>query len=136
MQGASIVYTPEEYQWARRRPASQRTAIPQVGDEVMYRHIEGGPVVRAEVLAVQNLEDFQDPNLWYFQTDSEGRPAEIEGRRVLAKAYDPWPELTLKTPYGVGVSREARMRGAVGWLPLDWETRQLPAPQFLILREE
>lgn len=134
MPGTSIVYTPEEYQWARRRPAGQRTPIPAVGDEVMYRHLEGGPVVRAEVLEVQDLENFQDPNLWYFQTDALGRPVEIEGRRVLAKAYDPWPELTVRTPYGVGITREARLRGSCGWLPLDWEARGQPAPEILILR--
>lgn len=130
-----IVYTPEEYEWARRRPASQRTPIPQVGDEVFYRHAENGPVVRAEVLKVQNAEDFSDPNLWYFQTDQYNRPVEVDGQRVLARAHDPWPEVTVKTPFGIGVTREARLRGSPGWLPLDWETRAVPQPQILILRE-
>lgn len=134
MPGTSIVYTPEEYQWARNRPPAQRTPIPQVGDEVMYRHVEGGPVVRVEVLAVQDLEQIDDPNLWSFQNDPQGGPVMVEGRRVLAAAHDPWPELTLRTPYGVGVTREARLRGSCGWLPLDWETRALPDPQVLILR--
>jgi hypothetical protein len=134
--GTAIVYTPEEYVWARRRPAHQRTPIPQVGDEVMYRHIEGGPVVRAEVLAVQNLEDFSDPNLWYFQSDQYGQPVTVEGQMVLAQAHDPWPEVTLRTPYGIGVTREARLRGATGWLPLDWENRPVPQPQILVVHND
>lgn len=134
MPGKGIAYTPEEYAWARRRPAPDRSPIPEVGDEVFYRHDEDGPVVLAEVLAVQDLEDFTDPNLWYFQTDQLNQPIEIEGQRVLARAYDPWPEVTLKTPYGVCVTREARLRGSPGWLPLDHELRHRPQPKILVDR--
>ena len=132
--GQRVVYTPNEYAWARRRPAPDRTPIPGVGDEVYYRHVESGPVVRATVLAVQDLEDFTDPNLWYFQTDDQGQPVLIDGEMVLAQTYDPWPELTLQTLYGLGIAREARLRESPGWLPLDWETRSRPAPRIVIQR--
>lgn len=127
--GQHIVYTPQEYAWARRRPAPDRTPIPERGDEVFYRHVESGPVTRATVLEVQDLEDFTDPNLWYFQTDEFNQPVLLDGEMVLAQAFDPWPELTLKTVYGVGITREARLRESPGWLPLDWETRYRPQPR-------
>lgn len=129
---SDLPYTEEQYRWARRRPAPLRTPIPGRGDEVFYRHDELGPVFRAEVVEVQSLEDFTDPNLWYGQLDAFGQPVLIEGRPVLAKAFDPWPLVVMRVRFpGLtrkAVAREARLPGATGWLPLDWEFRQLLIP--------
>jgi len=131
---SDLPYTAEDYAWARRRPAPERALIPAVGDEVMYRHDEMGPVFHADVLGVQSLDDVEDPNLWYVQTDASGSPVLIDGRKVLARAFDPWPELTLRVyfPGGSreGCAREARLPGTCGWLPLDWEQRQARLTQF------
>lgn len=141
-----IPHTPEEYRWAQRRPAPHRVPIPAVGDEVMYRHDPNGPVVAATVRAVQDLEDLTDENLWYFQTDEQGRTVHLEGRPVLAQRHDPWPELTLFVPAmpptqgmdhpgpAIVITREARLRGEPGWLPPDWQTRARPHPEVLVLR--
>lgn len=142
--GATI-YAPGEFERARRRPKAEQTPIPQVGDRLFYRHREGSPNVYAvEVVAVQSLEDFSDPNLWYLQTDAAGQPRYVEGQLVLAQAHDPWPMVTLELvepivedhlPAGIQFeTREARMRGSVGWLPLDYATRAQAAPSILIVR--
>ena len=148
--GEGVLHSPLEYERARRRPFPERTPLPAVGDELFYRHNGGSPnVYRIEVIRVQSLEDFEDPNLWYFQTEADGRPRWIEGRQVLARAHDPWPLIWAKLqepthelgrnvdlPAGMCIeTREARMRGSAGWLPLDWETRPQPAPSFLVVRD-
>lgn len=130
---AAIPWTQQEFAWAQCRPAKDRTPIPEVGDEVMFRHTAWGVPVLAEVLAVQSLDDISDPNLWRPELGPDGQLVTLEGRHILSGAKDPWPELTLRTPYGVGVTREARLRGSAGWLPLDWESRTRPAPAFTII---
>lgn len=149
--GEGVLYTPAEYDHARSRPFPERTPIPQVGDELFYRHNGGSPnVYRIEVYEVQSLEDMEDANLWYFQTLADGvTPRTIEGLQVLAQAHDPWPWIKARLleathDHGKNVdlgagwpveTREARMRGSAGWLPLDWETRPQPAPpSFLVVR--
>jgi hypothetical protein len=129
----SLPWTDEEVRWAQRRPTRDRTPVPDVGDEVMYRHNAWEPPSRAEVLAVQSLDDIGDPNLWRPQSDEHGELVRLEGRYVMTGAMDPWPELTLRTKYGIGVTREARLRGSPGWLPLDWERRYRPVPEFVII---
>lgn len=129
----AIPWTEEEFRWAQRRPATDRTPIPHVGNEVMYRHNPWEPPTRAEVLAVQSLDDISDPNLWRPQRDLDGQLTQVEGRYILTGALDPWPELTLRTIYGIGISRESRLRGSPGWLPLDWETRNRPVPTFTVV---
>lgn len=147
--GDGVLHSPLEYEWARRRRGDHRPPLPSVGDELFYRHNGGSPnVYRIEVTWVQSLEDMDDPNLWYFQTDPDGRPVMMEGRQVLARAYDPWPlirAVLLEPTRDHGSSldlaagrmietREARMRGSAGWLPLDWETRpQPPVPDFYVV---
>lgn len=130
---AHIPWLPAELKWARRRPAALRTPIPSAGDRVYYRHHEWRDVVDADVIGVQSLTDLDDPNLWRFQLDSAGVAVEVEGRLVMIAAFDPWPLLTLKTPFGTGLSREARLRGSAGWLPLDWRTRYRPVPRIRVV---
>lgn len=127
-------YTKAEVDWAHRRPAPDRTPLPSVGDEVMYRHDSGGPVVRAEVVWVQPLDDLSDPHLWQVQTDAFGDPVLLEGRYVRRQRFDPWPLVRLRVPgRGIGETREARLRDSPGWLPLDWESRYRPQPQFTVV---
>ena len=129
-------YTQDEINWAHRRPGPERTQLPEIGDEVMYRHDSFGPVVQAEVVWIQSLEDFADPHLWQVQTDSGGNPVLLDGKHVLMQRFDPWPLVHLRLAGGaVAETREARLRGSPGWLPLDWETRTRPAPDFVVVRD-
>lgn len=132
---AAIPYAKWETDWAHRRPAPHRTPLPAPGDEVFYRHDYWLPPVRAEVVSVQSLDDLTDPHLWEMQQDGMGGPLLVDGRQVLAKRFDPWPTLRLQIP-GIGLrdTREARLRGSPGWLPLDWETRFRPTPDVVVVR--
>jgi hypothetical protein len=141
----------EEIHWARRRPEHHRTPIPSVGDRVWYRHLEWAEVLwRAEVLAVQSMHEEhpdwghprEDANMWIFRADV---PLVPDGRTALGlldvpKDWyephpDPWPVLRLRvyppnaTPR-VFDTREARLRGAAGWLPPDWQARHRPRPSL------
>jgi hypothetical protein len=128
-----VPYSAAEAAWALERPGGHRTPLPAPGDEVEYRHDTWGPVTRAEVVAVQPLDDLDDPHLWTVQTDPmTGRPLLLDGRPVLQQRLDPWPLVRLRVPrLGMGLSREARLRGSAGWLPLDWRERFRPLPDFL-----
>lgn len=124
---------PDEVAWALNRPAPHRVPVPAVGDQVLYRHDPWGEVSEAEVLAVQPLDDVDDPHIAFVERDALGQVIVIEGRPVIALRKDPWPRLTVRTKYGVGVTREARLRGSPGWLPLDWEARHRPLPGMTLL---
>jgi hypothetical protein len=129
-----IPYAQWEFAWAHERPAQDRTPTPLVGDEVFYRHDPWGPVVRAEVVWRQPLDDLDDPHLWRVEMDGMGGALLLDGRPVMAQRLDPWPILRLRVlRLGLGDTREARLRGSPGWLPLDWETRFRPLPQFTIV---
>jgi hypothetical protein len=101
-----IPYAPWEVAWARERPAQHRTPLPAPGDEVRYRHDYWGPVVRAEVVSVQPLDDLTDPNLWTVELDGLGNPLQVDGRALIAQKLDPWPTLHLRVP-GLGVGHLA-----------------------------
>lgn len=129
-----IPYASWEYTWAHERPGPHRTPIPAVGDQVCYRHDSWGPVVRVEVVSVWPLDDVGDPHLWRVEMDGMGNPLALDGRAVFAQRLDPWPILRVRVPrLGLGDTREARLRGSPGWLPLDWETRFRPLPEFTIV---
>jgi hypothetical protein len=120
---------PSEIHWALNRPPEHRTPIPTVGERVYYRHHEWGEVTEAQVVAVQDPLDYADRYLWHVLTDERRRPIHDErGNRVLVPAPDPWPTLTLATDWGHRATREARVRGSAGWLPLDWRNRYRPEP--------
>lgn len=103
--------------WARHRPPHQRTRIPRPGERVLYRHVPYGELSEAEVEEVDtsNMEDW---NVYRVVVDESGRPVEIGGRRVTEMVEDPWPDLVLRTDYGRLVTREARIDGSPGWLPM------------------
>lgn len=127
-----------EVDWAHRRPAEHRTPLPAAGDEVRYRHDGWGPVWPAEVHWVQPFDDLDDPHLWNIELDGVGGAVLVDGRTVIQQRFDPWPRLHLRVDapgltHLLVDTREARLRGSPGWLPLDWETRYRPMPEFTIV---
>lgn len=107
--------------WGR----DQATPLPEPGDVVLYRAQSWGDVVEAQVVAIQDYHEHPngepDANIWY-------RHAETGEAMWLHD--DPWPALTLDTvwhnEHGDAwrmrlTAREARVRGAVGWLPAGWD---------------
>lgn len=93
------------------RPAAQRTAWPTVGQSVQFVREEWGSPEPAVVLEVQNPGD-ADPNLSMPFHDASGIPQH-------GTPGDPAPWITLQCNDGfVTRCREARVRGAAGWLPL------------------
>lgn len=122
-----------EFAWARNRPAADRTPLPEAGDDVLYRHDEWGDVMPATVEWVQPADDHDDPMLWRVDRDpATGGVFLHEGKPMFVAVPDPWPSLRLKVPgLGLVTTREARLRGSPGWLPLDWERRRRPLPYFI-----
>lgn len=88
------------------------TETPVLGAHVMYRHDAHDDVTDAVVLDVR-LEEFPD-----YPTHAFHYPS---GQMRL---LPPWPLVTLDTAYGIIRTRESRVRGSAGWLPLDWHEPQ------------
>jgi hypothetical protein len=137
----------EEIYWARRRPEQHRTPIPRTDDWVLYRDDQWSTELwRARVLQVQSMTDEhpdwghprEDANMFIFRADVPLVPDGHGGLLDVPEDWfephpDPWPVLRLRiyppnrTPRLVD-TREARVRGAAGWLPLDWRARYRPVP--------
>ena len=105
-----------EVTWAHNRPAAHRTPAPKVGDRVKYRanSWRDDEIVDAQILDVQ----WDHPDDMQLMTKAGPHP-------------DPWPWVILgyeqgKTPMTVR-TREARLEGSAGWLPLDWQRWPRPA---------
>lgn len=134
-------YSAAEVAYARRRPVHERTPIPAEGDEVLCRLDEWGTAFPAVVDRVQPSDDVDDPYLFEVQLDGNREPMLIEGRPVLSAVDDPWPTLWLTVSLTTREdgfirtvtthTREARLRGSAGWLPLDWTTRRRWLPTQL-----
>lgn len=148
-----------EVSHARNRPVSERPPLPQPGEQVWYRQFEWNrnPVgdlvepVLADVVEVQHPHDasdsdfvdgvgwVRDPNLWHLVRDEHGR---VQLTPLGALRYepvaDPWPWVRLRLPDSgpVHETREARLRGSAGWLPLDYSHRperwRLPSQTALL----
>jgi hypothetical protein len=124
--------TPEQRSWAICRPAPRRVPRPAVGDDVLYRHDSWLEPIPARVLWVQPDDDVDDPHVCQVQTDGQGMPVLVEGRPVFVTNPDAW--LTVKLAVTIDgsamhmITREARLPGSPGWLPLDWATRWRPMP--------
>jgi hypothetical protein len=120
---------------ARWRPPEHRTPIPAVGDRVIYRAVDDGPTVGAIVLEVQDMTHPGnaparwpdprnppfDPNCWQVRTASPGVPVfDEEGLMVVDPHPDTWPTLLLKVDGQAShvQTREARLPGSAGWLPV------------------
>ncbi len=105
---------------ARCRPADDRTPMPQTGQRVWYRHDWHVPLSAAQIVRV-DLENREDWNVYRYVLDYshvERRPVEVDGKRVVEMVDDPWPDVVLRTDYGMMVTREARIQGSPGWLPM------------------
>jgi hypothetical protein len=130
-----IPYSAAEVAWARARPAELRTPIPRVDDAILCRLIEWEEPLEAIVDRVQPADDINDPHLFEVALDGAGEPVLLEGRPVMSPLVDPWPTLWLVVHSGIRVvhthTREARLRGSAGWLPLNWKTRRRWLPTQL-----
>lgn len=101
-----------EQDMAKWRPSGP---TPLVGSHVMYRHHAHGDVTDAIVIDVRTKE-FDDYPTHAFHAPSG-----------LMRLLPPWHLLTLDTVEGVVRTRESRVRGSAGWLPLNWHERQQAA---------
>lgn len=140
-----LPYEPVEVSYATNRPAGERTPIPVVGQQVLYRReFWDQEPVQVTVVSVQDLGDRSDPNLWRLVRDVHGNPMPgPDGDVLMVPVPDPWPLLWLRgwwPPYPGGKpeereaqTREARLRGSPGWLPLDWRLRPVRTPQEFAL---
>ncbi len=128
----AVPHGASEIRWAQYRPFRHRSRLPAMGDPVLYRHQPWADPVLSQVIAVQPLDDLDDPNIWRVELDPFGDPILIEGRPVFMQGFDPWPMVTLSTKYGIGKTGEARLRGSQGWLPLDFATKWRPVSGLLL----
>lgn len=111
-----LVYDPDE-SWrpwsdgpgSEQDMAKWRQPSPvMLGSHVMYRHDAHGDVTDAVVLDIRTQE-------------LDGYPTHaMHWPLGLTVQLPPWPLLTLDTVHGIIRTREARVRGSAGWLPLDW----------------
>ena len=139
-----VPYAPQEFAWARIRPPAHRVPVPHVSQRIRYRHQYWGPVVDAVVVSVPDLDHPPtfaeisatgelDQNVWDLLRDNATGALLTDGfgapRPVLLP--DPWPMIVVRAQGVPGLvsTREARLRGAPGWLPLDWRSRWRPGPQ-------
>lgn len=140
-----VPYDTVEVSHARNRPIKERPTIPKPGDKVYYRreYWDQEPMLTT-VVAVQDLNDKEDPNLWHLVRDQNGVPVMDDGVVRYAQVADPWPEVTLEwieeqkggDPAEItrrALTRESRLRGSPGWLPLNWRTRPVRLPSDLLL---
>jgi hypothetical protein len=147
-----------EVSHARNRPLAERPPLPHPGDRVWYRRFEWnrdpgtGDLVEPESAVIVEVQDprdtsdadyvdgvgwVRDPNLWHLVRDVNGVPIVDPGGLRYAPVADPWPWVRLRRPNGiVDCTREARLRGSAGWLPLDYLTRperwRLPSETALV----
>jgi len=114
-------YTAEDTLWARCRPLARRTVLPAVGARVGYRKDAHGPIIPATVVSV-DLGNRADPNVWRYRVLDPTKGPELDelGQRVMELVDDPWPDVVLHLDGmpGVHPTREARLPGSPGWLPM------------------
>jgi len=151
-----VPWEQHEISYALNRPPAERTPIPKVGDRVYYRRHEWDqePTL-ATVLAVADLEDRSDPNLWHPVKDVTGRVIYDGDLPRMVRAPDPLPWVDLQPDDAVNnadlakktrcdgcdhvhealVARtwEARVRGMPGWLPPNWRERGVKLPSQMIV---
>jgi hypothetical protein len=132
LQTRHIAHTAEEITWARWRPQEHITPVPAVGDRVLYRAHDWADPVGATVLEEVDDSGLGTPdwNCWRVRVTNGVPHYDGAGEMILDAHPDRWPTLLLKVDGQAShvVTREARLRGSAGWLPLDWETRTRPLP--------
>ena len=99
------------------RPVGMRTKPPEAGAVVWYRHEPFGTLSEALVTQVDTSNP-RDTYVWRYAVDPVGgAPIKVDGQYVMEPVDDPWPDVYLKTRWGLLVTREARIEGSPGWLP-------------------
>jgi hypothetical protein len=118
--------TPQEVAAAIERPEEDRTALPYVGEHVLFRREEWGPAVPATIVAIQDMEtpeDEPDVHLWRHPIPEQFPPSTWTHPTIRAQLVlkpDPWPWVVLELESGGQArSRESRVRGSSGWLRAD-----------------
>lgn len=105
-----------ELEWARERPLACRPPIPNMGDRVLYRTNDFFVELLAATVITVIDYDLADPNLWELDDDSSLSSS------LVHPVADPWPILILDVGKRHMVeTRESRLSGSAGWLPLDWQ---------------
>lgn len=113
---------PDEVHAARRRPPGKRSPRPGLGQRVWYRHNAHGPLELAEVVEV--VVDETDPNTHRFVVGDPVKGPEVHpltGVRMRELVDDPWWSVRLRVDGRPGITetREARLDGSPGWLPME-----------------
>lgn len=159
-----VPWQQNEFSHVHNRPHAERPPLPAPGDQVWYRRYDWNVDERTgehhepelvTVIEVQHPDDTElvcnlpdigpvrDLNLWHLVRDNlTGQPLYgIDGQPWYVHVADPWPWLRMRRPNGLlAETREARLRGSAGWLPLDYRTRperwRLPNETLLVPRPE
>lgn len=129
----SIPYEQREVTFALNRPPHLTQPWPTVGQRVLYRRHDWSTVaVPATILEVQDPDDYADPWLWHTVRDPNGNVVLTDDEVPLrSRVADPWPWVRLRPDDNLGEvveTREGRLRGSAGWLPLSWR----PNPVVLL----
>jgi len=139
-----VPWSEREFGWARNRPPLHRVPLPRPADRVWFRFDRFGPAVQAVVVDVPELDrgfrwsDLEPgestPDAWVWQlrrNNFTGQPV-LDGLGLprVELLPDPQPVITCRVEGRPGLhsTREARLRGSPGWLPLDWRERWRPGP--------
>lgn len=83
-----------------------------IGQHVLYRHNHFEDVVDAIVL---DIADDHPRMIW---------------RQGFIVEIPPWPSVEVESCWGTFTTRQARIRGSAGWMPLSWLDE--PSPQALM----
>ena len=95
------------------RPVQARTPVPVPHQRVQFRRSEWGPLEPATVIQVQDISQI----FGTFGLVSRGPRDAADPNMLINNAQDPMPLVLLMTDGGMYTwTREARVRGACGWL--------------------
>src|SRR5271167_2003531 len=125
-----IPIEPSEISYALNRHPDEKTAWPICGQRVEYRHrMWEQHTYPAVIIEVQDPEDRTDTWLWHAVRDVNGNLLYDAGMPRFVRVADPWPWVALRVDMEGTErrfeTREARVRGSAGWLPLNWRTRPI-----------
>ena len=133
-----------ELAWQRVRPPEHRVPLPRTGQRVYVRLDRFYEPLPARVAWAPDLErgwrweDLEPgastPDAWTWQLRRDnltGRPVlDAMGLPRVELLPDPQPVIGVRVDGWPSIleTREARLRGSPGWLPLDWRERWRPGP--------
>lgn len=139
-----IPWSERELAWQRLRPVEHRVPLPRPGQRVLVRLERFADPVPGVVQSVPDLargwrwEDLEpgretpDPWVWQLRRGPRGELLmDSHGLPRIDLLPDPHPSIVLHVEgrRGLAETREARLRGSPGWLPLDWRERWRPGPR-------